>query len=415
MGLDGEVERPVKIIFVSYGQFLSNSGAHIANFANELAKKGHSVAVCATGSTFGLSAYGQTRFVPVPAEQIEQAPASVGRFDGVDADPADTIIHCWTPREKVRVLTERLLGAISAPYVVHLEDNEELLTASNLNQPWPELSQKSEEYLDAMVPPSLSHPVKYKQFMSSSAGATVIVDTLRAFVPHGLPSHVLEPGVDFRKFSPAKNRDAREALLTELGVDADAKVIVYHGNMHVANQREVFSLYCAVNILRRRGVNAWLLRAGNDYSPGLDVSFDHLRKASVSLGYLDDKALISILKTADAFVQPGAVDEFNIYRLPSKLPEFLALGRPVLLPGANIGRSLQDGSDAIILKRGDGVEIADRLMEVFHDEAKARSLGENARRYAKKHLNWSDKAGALDGFYNEIIQNHSNRAKPELH
>ena len=51
------------------------------------------------------------------------------------------------------------------------------------------------------------------------------------------------------------------------------------------------------------------------------------------------------LALADAFVQPGAPDDFNRYRLPSKLPEFLAMGRPVILPHCNIGNDLTDGAE----------------------------------------------------------------------
>ncbi len=56
------------------------------------------------------------------------------------------------------------------------------------------------------------------------------------------------------------------------------------------------------------------------------------------------------LALADAFVQPGAPDEFNRYRLPSKLPEFLAMGRPVILPRCNIGNELSDRENAMLLE-----------------------------------------------------------------
>ena len=60
------------------------------------------------------------------------------------------------------------------------------------------------------------------------------------------------------------------------------------------------------------------------------------------------------LALADAYVQPGAPDDFNRYRLPSKLPEFLAMGRPVILPACNLGNELTDGENALLLREGDG-------------------------------------------------------------
>jgi glycosyltransferase involved in cell wall biosynthesis len=401
----------VKVIFVSYGLFESNSGGHIAGFANELAKNGHSVAVCAAGPSDNLSVYGPTHFTAIPVEAIEDDPQSVAAFDGKAADPGETIIHCWTPREKVRILTETLRRELPAPYVVHLEDNEELVTASQMQESWGNLMAADIGMLDAMIPLALSHPLRYKRFLAAGAGATVIVDTLGDFVPTGLPVHVLEPGVNSQKFAPAAKAADRTAVLAKLGINPKAKVIVYHGNMHAANQREVFSLYCAVNILRRRGLDVHLLRAGRDYSPGVDVSFDTLKGAVTELGFLDDAFLLEVLKTADAYVQPGGADAFNIYRLPSKLPEFLALGRPVLLPSANIGRQLMDGVEAIVLQRGDGTEIADRLMAVFEDKELAKALGQGGRLYAKKNLDWAYKARGLQDFYDRILRENQTQTE----
>ena len=66
-------------------------------------------------------------------------------------------------------------------------------------------------------------------------------------------------------------------------------------------------------------------------------------------------------------------DDFNRYRLPSKLPEFLAMGRPVMLPHCNIGHDLEDGEDALLLERGDAIEIAERLEQLIADRELARA------------------------------------------
>ena len=56
------------------------------------------------------------------------------------------------------------------------------------------------------------------------------------------------------------------------------------------------------------------------------------------------------LRLADVLVQPGRADAFNDYRFPSKLTEFFASGRPVVLPPANIGRFLEDGEECVLLQ-----------------------------------------------------------------
>ena len=74
----------------------------------------------------------------------------------------------------------------------------------------------------------------------------------------------------------------------------------------------------------------------------------------IALGQVERRLLIDLLKSADLFVQPGRPGPFNDYRLPSKLPEFMAVGRPIVLPFANVGTRLRDGVDAMLLREGIG-------------------------------------------------------------
>jgi O-antigen biosynthesis protein len=114
------------------------------------------------------------------------------------------------------------------------------------------------------------------------------------------------------------------------------------------------------------------------------------------------------LAIADAFVQPGARDEFNRYRLPSKLPEFLAMGRPVVLPNCNIGAELRHGVDALLLERGDGAEIADAVESLIADPALAQRLGRAAREFAVGSLDWDENTARLAEFYGTIARSARN-------
>ena len=159
-------------------------------------------------------------------------------------------------------------------------------------------------------------------------------------------------------------------------------------------------LYESVHLLNRRGVKVHLIRTGADYHPRLAHQFGQLSRRHVThLGVVDRPRLMEILKFADVLVQPGAADEFNDYRLPSKLTDFLALGRPLILPGTNLGLRLRDGIDALLLNRGDAAEIADRVTEVLRDANACRPAGTNARRFAMKNFNWQRSALDLEHFY----------------
>ena len=162
------------------------------------------------------------------------------------------------------------------------------------------------------------------------------------------------------------------------------RVLVYPGNLHAANRREMFSLYVAVHILRRRGWGVTLLRTGEDFGPGLDVAFQHLRGAvSRELGRLPRREMLALLKLADVLVQPGPPDAFNQRRLPSKLPEFLAAGRPVVLPRANLGLRLCDGREAVLLDHGHGLEIAAKVDALFREPERAEAIGAAGRAFAE--------------------------------
>jgi glycosyltransferase involved in cell wall biosynthesis len=147
-----------------------------------------------------------------------------------------------------------------------------------------------------------------------------------------------------------------------------------------------------------------LIRVGKDYCDDLDQSMQKLRADNViHLGYLDHEKLLRVLKLADIYIQPGRADEFNKFRIPSKIPEFLALGKPVIVPRANIGLKLKDGVEALLLNRGDGVEIADRVEAVLDDRSLAQTLSRGARAYAERELNWNERARSLLEFYESIV------------
>ncbi len=191
----------------------------------------------------------------------------------------------------------------------------------------------------------------------------------------------------------------REAL----GIGPDEFVIVYHGTVHYANQHEMLSLYLGVKLLQRRGRKVRLVRLGETELGGVDPrSLGALREGVIELGSVGWREIPGYLALADAFVQPGAADDFNRYRLPSKLPEFLAMGRPVVLPDCNIGHDLVEGRSALLLRHGDGLEIAARVEELLDDAELRGRLADGARSFALEQLDWERNSLALGGFLRRV-------------
>jgi glycosyltransferase involved in cell wall biosynthesis len=130
---------------------------------------------------------------------------------------------------------------------------------------------------------------------------------------------------------------------------------------------------------------------------------EKMKEVVIELGVRPRSELPSILSLADVLVQPGGPDAFNDYRFPSKLPEFLASGRPVMLPRTNIGRHLQDEAECILLEQGDALEIARKLEPLLLDEGRRRRIGAAGRAFALEQLSWPKAARDLLTFYERLI------------
>jgi glycosyltransferase involved in cell wall biosynthesis len=178
---------------------------------------------------------------------------------------------------------------------------------------------------------------------------------------------------------------------------------VYTGNVHAANAHEVRSLYLAVAILNREGVPATLVRAGRDYYPFLGPNEDWGRSNAVELGFVAHIDICAVLALADVLVQPGKADAFNDYRFPSKLPEFMSVGRPVILPNTNIGKRMLHRRHAYLLADPSAVSIADAIREIMSDKDLYDTLSTGSLEFCRQYLSWQQSAHKLHNFYSSMM------------
>lgn len=384
----------MRAIFVMYGPLDVNSAIQAFHFGNELTEQGWEVTLAGVGDPQRIEAVGHPHFECVSHETLGER-AKAGAFGREGA-----IVCGWTPRDPVRRQVMNLVSQLRVPYVIHLEDNEHYLVETITGMKLGELQRLPLKAQDRLAPPDLIHPSHHVEFLRGAAGITVITEELNDFNLGHRPHHVARPGIDAERFSPERpTRKARE----QLGLRPDEFVLVYHGTIHYANQHEMMSLYVAVQLLRRRGHPVRLVRLGHSEFGGVDPrAFRAVSDGVLELGPIDWREVPDYLALADAFVQPGACDDFNRYRLPSKLPEFLAMGRPVIVPHCNIGHDLTHGENALLLEQGNAVEIMARVEDLIADRELAERLGRGARKFALEELSWSANAAALGDFYREM-------------
>jgi glycosyltransferase involved in cell wall biosynthesis len=383
-------DRPRNVLFILPGSFAANSALHVAALANELAAAGHACAVAVARDPGTITHLDRPAFRGLTHAQAEQDP------DFPDQRGPD-VVHAWTTRENVRVLAEKLRSRHRSRIFVHLEDNEQQVLALTLGRPWEEILALPDTELIRLLPPDLSHPRLGRGFLQRCDAVTVILDRLREFVPAGKPCLTLPPAADARHYYP---RPVPAAFRAALQLPPGTTVLCYHGNVHASNAAEMRELYAAVLELNRTGTPVTLVRTGLDRVDFLGDLAPAVAPYVLQLGLLaHHHHLPALLSLADIFVQPGVPDAFNDYRFPSKLPEFFALGRPVVLPRTNLGAVLRHGTDAYVLDRADAAGIAGAVRALRADPALAGKLGRGAAAYAAAHFSGARSAAALARFY----------------
>jgi glycosyltransferase involved in cell wall biosynthesis len=370
------------ILFVLDRDFASNSSVHVSALANELCLLGLDCVVAVPRDKHLVSECGDVLYRVIEYREADQLPALYANGLGPQ------VVHCWTPREIVRKFSVQLRTCYDFKLFVHLEDNEELLF-EHLHDVY-----TTEETRDL-----LSHPVYYREFLQQAQGVTVIIEPLKEFVPAGVPHLTLWPGVDPHVFYP---RPTNDWLRAQFELPPDSTVIVYPGNVHQANAAEVASLYLAVALLNRANQPTYLIRTGKDYCDFLVADGDWIKPFLRELGYVPRVLMPEVLALADIFIQPGRPDPFNEYRFPSKLPEFLALGKPLILPANNLGEHLVHEKHALVLEVADGVQIAEAVGRLCREPALADQLAVNGLAFARTFLSWPRQAARLLEFYQSI-------------
>ena len=368
----------MNILFVHYGNFTSNSMVHIGPYAEELRRLGHHTAICMPWTDDTRQFYPHEK---VPVLTYTQALENPGMFDGQPPH----ILHAWTPREVVRRICLSFLGKISAKLVIHLEDNEWELAERAQGNPRESLFK--------------THPLRGPQFLQRADAVTVIIESLEDQIPDSKPRLVLKPGIDLDWLDSVSSPALTRKLF---GIPPSYKVLVYPGSSTGANRLDLENLYRAVGLLNKTGTPCVLIKTGIPDAKIRNKLSDETRQWIRDIGFIDRNLVPKLIRLADCVVQPGSCDSFNRYRLPSKLPEFLCLGMPLITSAANLGEDLQDGLNARLLYHSTPEEIAERCREMFAHKQKSESMAEEGRKFGRRHFDLRPNSKNLAAFYAKL-------------
>ncbi|MCB1120687.1 MAG: glycosyltransferase [Verrucomicrobiae bacterium] len=370
----------MNILFVHHGAISANSMNHISPFAEELRQMDHEVVIAVPefDPTFVYFPYSQLTLLPY--ETILEKPHC---FQG---EPPD-IVHAWTPREIVRRFCEQLWQKIDAHWIIHLEDDEVAV-------------RQSAEHLTEEDLLHRTDPLHGPWFINQADAFTVILEDLQKNLPKNKPVLTLYPGFDLRA---AKRNPEKPLSKADFAIPEEFKVITYPGASSGVNAEDLQDLYKAVDLLNQHGTPVILLKTG---IPDTKLRQNIPENANTwirDVGFFLRNQLWRLVELADIVVQPGRINPYNENRLPSKIPDFLCLGKPLVTTMANVGSHLQDGENALLLKTSSPEEIAARCQELFSKPQFAEKIAKKGQEIGLEWFNLSKNTKALLAFYEEIL------------
>ncbi|MEO2048021.1 MAG: glycosyltransferase family 4 protein [Pirellulales bacterium] len=384
----------MKVLFVNYLDFEGTSGIHVFHLLNALEEQGVDCTVAVPNRPESVSCFGTPKFKAISYNQAIEELAPSGDLD---------LVHSWGPREITRRLSLSVAKKAGIPYVVHIEDNEENITARFLGvepqkMSWWHLLKLAQNKRSINV----SHPRRYKEFMANALGITSTWHKLEEFSP---------PGKEFLAFWPSCEPEFFDISYTpypelrkQYHVSPEEMVICYAGNVHIVNREEIATLYEAVPLARAQGLPLKLVRSGiGDQLLPKELTDMAEKGWVVNAGYLAGAEMVQFMQLTDVHVQPGKPGPYNDYRFPSKLPMYLASGRPVIMPDSNLAEFLTDKKHCIIMQKGDAAELVEHLMTLHESKELRESLARNGREFARQNFSWDKSATEVIAFYRRLL------------
>jgi glycosyltransferase involved in cell wall biosynthesis len=377
-----------------------NSGIHALRIAEELNANGHSCGV--STPEIEQNPINSSAYIPIMFAYGKQPPENMFQ----NKSGCDLVI-AMTPRQHVRNQTLTLCEFYDCPYIVHLEDNEvTVLIAGFVGSRLVNFSHLPSTHLNRVIPEWRIWPGDCEKFLQNAIGVSALNNKLKEFTYPNQPFIKFNPGYDESFANSFLNID-RVSICQKYHIPLNDHLIVYTGAIHEVNIIEIESLFFSVYELRRRGINATLIKTGVDGIGLIRKLPPEVMDFIIDLGFVERTDLPSIIKLATVLVQPGTADKFNDYRFPSKLPEYLATGIPVILPKSNIGEELQDGVNCLLLEQGHYIEIADKVQFLLSDKTRADLIGNAGKKFALQHLSWKRNIKLLENWLQLVARNRA--------
>lgn len=229
---------------------------------------------------------------------------------------------------------------------------------------------------------------------------------------YGVPTLVVPPvasAADFERILATP--DERGRILARHGIDPGRTVIFIGGALYSYSDEYAVFLD-ALNLTEEKtsGSLALIVTSGRSALPIARMARDrlHPKIAFADVDLTEDEDYMEILKACDVVCSPGLPDNFNRFRLPSRLIKAMAMAKPILTCRCGFGESLEDGTNAFLMEGSDPAEWAESIARCL-DQEKRSQVGEQGRVFACQHFDSDRVAAALKEKFVAVIESPPRR------
>lgn len=185
------------------------------------------------------------------------------------------------------------------------------------------------------------------------------------------------PNINISSFFPST------ALKFEHTVNPkDELEIVFMGNL--IGRELIIRIFSAIKICKNKGliINMKIIgsnKMGYRQWPAFFYLkfFSKISKQVTFLGFLEDSDRDAALSKADVFVLLRKDDKESLYSFPTRVPEYLSFGKPLILSRSNYLSSIFEHHKNIffISKDNKAEDLSEELYFIYHNKRFAKSIG----------------------------------------
>jgi glycosyltransferase involved in cell wall biosynthesis len=283
--------------------------------------------------------------------------------------------------------------------LVHGNENSTMLYASLAGR-WAGVPVVWNIY-DPLTGPSLKRRIS-SRLLASLRPSWIIFGTIVASggVPRGrsIPTSTILPGIDLARHSGGDGTRAR----AQLGIDADAPVVVTFGRLDYYKSQLDFILAMAQVVKANPGVRGVLCgwESESQYSRSVRRTRAELGldETVTITGFVPDDVKDDIMAAADVVVHVARREPFGLVVI-----EAMAAAKPVVAADAAGPRSLiDDGVTGVLVPIGDISSISAAINSLLADPARRVRLGVAAQAEAQRH-SVADMVTRTEGVWDEVL------------